>query len=135
MAPGGAVQTATTTWTVSLSAPRLVGVQLPVLVYLPPAHKIRKSFPASRLPAVRFSLNVAATVRLSLDRTTGKRAGRHLATWTVAATAGANVVRVPLAVYRRLAEAHYVLTADADGSAGRSPTRTVPFQVVRRAHH
>ena len=84
---------------------------------------------------MRFSLNVAATVHLSLDRTTGKRTGRHLATWTVAATPGANVVRVPLAVYRRLGEARYRLTVDADGAVGRSPTRTVRFQVVRRIHH
>jgi large repetitive protein len=133
--PDGAVQTATTSWLVSLPAPRLVGVQLPVLVYLPPAHKISKTFPASRLPAVRFSLNVGAIVRLSLDRTTGRRTGRHLSSWTVAANAGANVVRIPLAVYRRLGEARYRLTVDADGAAGRSPTRTVRFQVVRRIHH
>ena len=131
--PGGAVQTVTTTWTVALPAPRLVGVQFPVLVYLPPARKIGKRFPTSRLPAVRFSLNVGATVRLSLDRTTGARAHRHLATWTITATAGANVVRVPLQTYRKLANARYRLTADAAGPAGASPTRTVRFQVVHKA--
>jgi hypothetical protein len=131
--PGGAVQTVTTTWTVALPAPRLVGVQFPVLVYLPPARKIGKRFPASRLPAVRFSLNVGATVKLSLDRTTGARAHRHLATWTVPATAGANVVRVPLQTYRKLANARYRLTADASGPAGASPTRTLRFQVVHKA--
>jgi large repetitive protein len=130
--PGGAVQTVTTTWTVALPAPRLVGVQFPVLVYLPPARKIGKRFPTSRLPAVRFSLNVGATVKLSLDRTTGARADRHLATWTITATAGANVVRVPLQTYRKLANARYRLTADAAGAAGASPTRTVRFQVVHK---
>ncbi|HET7457404.1 MAG TPA: LamG domain-containing protein [Gemmatimonadaceae bacterium] len=130
--PGGAVQTVTTTWTVSLPAPQLVGVQFAVLVYVPPARKIGKSFPASRLPAVRFSLNVPATVTLSLDRTNGARARRHIATWTVAAKAGANVDRVPLAVYRKLGDARYRLTADAAGAAGRSLTRTVRFQVVRK---
>jgi hypothetical protein len=130
--PGGAVQTVTTTWTVGLPAPRLVGVQFPVLVYLPKAHKITKSFPSSRLPAVRFSLNVGATVTLSLDRTTGARAGRHLATWTLAAKAGANVDRVPLAIYRRLRDARYRLTADAAGPAGTAPTRSVRFQVVHK---
>jgi hypothetical protein len=130
--PGGAMQTVTTTWTVALPAPRLVGVQFPVLVYVPPARKIGKSFPASRLPAVRFSLNVGATVTLSLDRTTGARANRHLATWTIGANPGANVVRVPLAVYRRLGDARYRLTATAAGPAGASPLRTVRFQVVRK---
>jgi hypothetical protein len=130
--PGGALQTVTTSWTLELPAPRLVGVQFPVLVYLPPARKIRKSFPSSRLPAVRFSLNVGATVKVSLDRTTGARAGRHLATWTIAAKAGANVDRVPLAIYRRLRNARYRLTADAAGPAGTSPTRTVRFQVVHK---
>jgi hypothetical protein len=130
--PGGAMQTVTTTWTISLPAPRLVGVQFPVLVYVPPARKIGKSFPASRLPAVRFSLNVGATVTLSLDRTTGARAKRHLATWTIGAKAGANVVRVPLAVYRKLGTARYRLTATAAGPAGASPLRTVRFQVVRK---
>jgi hypothetical protein len=48
---------------------------------------------------VRFSRNVAATVGLALERTTGPRAGRPLATWTIAATAGANVARVPLAIF------------------------------------
>jgi hypothetical protein len=126
------MQTVTTTWMVSLPAPRLVGVQFPVLVYVPPARKIRNSFPASRLPAVRFSLNVGATVTLSLDRTTGARAKRHLATWTIAAKAGANVARVPLAVYRKLGTARYRLTANAAGPAGASPLRSVPFQVVRK---
>jgi hypothetical protein len=122
----------TTTWTVSVPAPRLVGVQFPVLVYMPPARKISKSFPASRLPAVRFALNVAATVTVSLDRTTGARARRHVATWTVAAKAGANVDRVPLAVYRKLGNARYQLTVDGAGAAGRSLTRIVRFQVVRK---
>ena len=130
--PGGAVQTVTATWTVGLPAPRLVGVQFPVLVYLPPARKIGKSFPTSRLPAVRFSLNVGATVKLRLDRTSGARAHRHLATWTIAAKAGANVSRVPLATYRKLGSARYRLTADAAGGAGKSPTRSVRFQVVRK---
>jgi|tagenome__1003787_1003787.scaffolds.fasta_scaffold20939752_2 hypothetical protein len=130
--PGGAVQTVTTTWMVGLPAPRLVGVQFPVLVYVPPARKIRKSFPASRLPAVRFSLNVGATVTLSLDRTTGAKAGRHLATWTMAAKAGANVGRVPVAVYRKLGNARYTLTANAAGPAGASPVRSVRFQAVRK---
>jgi len=133
--PGGAVQSVTTTWTVGLPAPRLVGVQFPVLVYLPPARKIARTFPASRLPAVRFSLNVGATVRLALDRTTGARAGRRLATWTIAAAAGANVARVPLAVYRRLGPARYRLRAEADAASGRSAARAVRFQVVRRARH
>jgi hypothetical protein len=115
-----------------LPAPRLVGVQFPVLVYLPPKRKIGKSFPASRLPAVRFSLNVGATVKLSLDRTTGARARRHLATWTIAASAGANVSRVPLQIYRKLGNARYRLTADAAGPAGTSPTRSVRFQVVHK---
>jgi hypothetical protein len=109
-----------------------VGVQFPVLVYLPPARKIGKRFPASRLPAVRFSLNVGATVTLSLDRTTGARANRHLATWAIGAKPGANVVRVPLAVYRKLGDARYRLTATAAGPAGASPLRTVRFQVVRK---
>ncbi|MEA2381576.1 MAG: large repetitive protein [Solirubrobacteraceae bacterium] len=130
--PGGAVQTVTTTWSVGLPAPRLVGVQFPGLVYLPKAHKITKRFPSSRLPAVRFSLNVGATVRLSLDRTTGARAGRHLATWTVVAKAGANVDRVPLAIYRKLRNARYRLAADAAGPAGTSATRSVRFQVVHK---
>jgi hypothetical protein len=130
--PGGALQTVTTSWTLELPAPRLVGVQFPVLVYLPPARKITKSFPSSRLPAVRFSLNVGATVEVSLDRTTGARAGRHLATWTVAAKAGANVDRVPVAIYRKLRDARYRLTADAAGPAGTSPTRSVRFQVVHK---
>jgi large repetitive protein len=131
--PGGAVQTVTTTWVVAMPAPLLVGVQFPVLIYLPPARKITKSFPHSRLPAVRFSLNVAASVPLSLDRTTGAKKGRHVATWTIAATAGANVSRVPLAIYRRLGDARYRLTANAAGAAGESPMRNVRFQVVRRA--
>ena len=130
--PGGAMQTVTATWTVSLPAPQLVGVQFPVLVYVPPARKIGKSVPASRLPAVRFSLNVGATVTLSLDRTTGARAKRHLATWAIGAKAGANVARVPLAVYRKLGNARYRLTATAAGPAGASPLRTVRFQVVRK---
>jgi hypothetical protein len=130
--PGGAVQTATTSWVVALPAPLLVGVQFPVLVYLPPARKITKTFPHSRLPAVRFSLNVAASVQLSLDRTTGAKKGRHVATWTIAATAGANVSRVPLAIYRRLGDARYRLTANAAGPAGQSPVRSVRFQVVRK---
>jgi Concanavalin A-like lectin/glucanases superfamily len=130
--PGGAVQTVTTTWVVALPAPLLVGVQFPVLVYLPPARKITKTFPHSRLPAVRFSLNVAATVQLSLDRTTGRKKGRHVATWTIAATAGANVSRVPLAIYRKLGDARYRLTANAAGAAGQSPVRKVRFQVVRK---
>jgi large repetitive protein len=130
--PGGAVQTVATTWTISLPAPRLVGVQFPVLVYMPPARKITKSFPSSRLPAVRFSLNVGATVSLALDRTTGAKTGRHVATWTLPAMAGANVARVPLAVYRKLGNARYRLTANAAGPAGASPVRTVRFQVVRK---
>jgi hypothetical protein len=130
--PGGAVQTVATTWTVALPAPRLVGVQFPVLVYVPPARKITKSFPASRRPAARFSLNVPATVTLSLDRTSGARARRHVATWTMAAKAGANLDRVPLAVYRKLGTARYRLTANAAGPAGASPVRTVRFQVVRK---
>jgi len=130
--PGGAVQTVATTWTISLPAPRLVGVQFPVLVYVPPARKITKSFPSSRLPAVRFSLNVGATVSLALDRTTGAKAKRHVATWTLPAKAGANVARVPLAVYRKLGDARYRLTANAAGPAGASPVRTVRFQAVRK---
>jgi hypothetical protein len=130
--PGGAVQLVTTTWVVALAAPTLVGVQFPVLVYLPPARKITKTFPLTRLPAVRFSLNVAASVQLSLDRTTGAKKGRHVATWTIAATAGANVSRVPIAIYRRLGDARYRLTANAAGPAGQSPVRSVRFQVVRK---
>jgi hypothetical protein len=131
--PGGAVQTVTTTWVVALPAPLLVGVQFPALVYLPPARKITKSFPHSRLPAARFSLNVAASVQLSLDRTTGAKKGRHVATWTIPATAGANVSRVPVEIYRKLGDARYHLTANAAGAAGQSPVRSVRFQVVRRA--
>jgi hypothetical protein len=130
--PGGTVQTVTTSWVVSMPAPTLVGVQFPVLVYMPPARKITRTFPASRLPAVRFSLNVAATVQLSLDRTTGASKGRHIATWTIAANGGANVSRVPLEIYRRLGDARYRLTAGASGAAGTSPARAVRFQVVRR---
>jgi large repetitive protein len=130
--PGGAVQTVTTSWVVAMPAPLLVGVQFPVLVYLPPTRKITKTFPHSRLPAVRFSLNVGASVQLSLDRTTGAKKGRHVATWTIAATAGANVSRVPLAIYRRLGDARYRLTANAAGPAGQSPVRSVRFQVVRK---
>jgi len=130
--PGGAVQTVTSSWVVVMPAPQLVGVQFPVLVYLPPARKITKSFPQSRLPAVRFSLNVAAGVQLSLDRTTGAKKGRHVATWTFAATAGANVSRVPLGIYRKLGDARYRLTANAAGPAGQSPVRSVRFQVVRK---
>ena len=123
--PGGAVQTVTTTWTVALPAPRLVGVQFPVLVYVPPARKIGKSFPTSRLPAVRFSLNVGATVRLSLDRTTGARAKRHLATWTITATAGRERRARPAGRSTASSRnARYRLTADAAGPAGASPTRT-----------
>ena len=123
----------TTTWTVALPAPRLVGVQFPVLVYLPPARKIGKRFPASRLPAVRFSLNVGATVRLSLDRTTGARAHRHLATWTITATAGRErrarpardlpqARQRPLPPDRRRRRAGGRV-ADAHASASRSSTR------------
>ena len=130
--PGGTVQTVTTSWVVSMPAPTLVGVQFPVLVYMPPARKITRAFPPSRLPAVRFSLNVSATVQLSLDRTTGAKKGRHVATWTIAATAGANVSRVPLEIYRSLGDARYRLTAGASGTAGASPARAVRFQVVRR---
>jgi hypothetical protein len=130
--PGGAVQTVTSSWVVAMPAPQLVGVQFPVLVYLPPARKITKSFPQSRLPAVRFSLNVAAGVQLSLDRTSGAKKGRHVATWSFAATAGANVSRVPLAIYRKLGDARYRLTANAAGPAGQSPVRSVRFQVVRK---
>ena len=92
-------------------------------------------FPASRLPAVRLSLNVGATVRLVLDRLTGARPGRRLATWTIAAGAGANVARVPLAVYRRLGPARYRLTAEADAASGRSPARTgaLPGRAPRAA--
>ena len=133
--PGGGLQTVATTWTVALAAPQLVGVQFPVLVYLPPAHKISKSFPSSRLPAVRFSLNVGASVSVRLNRTSGARRGRHLARWTIAGRAGANVSRVPLAIYRRLRSARYRLTVDAAGPAGRSLTRSVRFQVVRHAAH
>ncbi|HEX2105587.1 MAG TPA: LamG domain-containing protein [Solirubrobacteraceae bacterium] len=130
--PGGGVQTAHASWTVTLPAPRLVGVQFPVLVYVPPAAKIRKPFPSSRLPAVRFSLNVGASVRLRLERTSGARKGRHIPTWTVGGRAGANVSRLPLAVYRRLGAARYRLTADAAGAAGRSVSRALRFQVVRK---
>jgi hypothetical protein len=126
---------ATTTWTVGLPAPRLVGVQFPVLVALPSARKLARRFPASRLPPVRFSLNVAATVRLRLARTTGPRSARRAQTWTVAGTAGANVARVPLAVYRRLAPARYTLTAEAGTATGRTASRPLRFQVVRRARH
>jgi hypothetical protein len=130
--PGGGTQVVQAGWTVTLPAPRLVGVQFPVLVYVPPAHKIRKSFPSSRLPAVRFSLNVGASVQLRLDRTSGSKRGRHLRTWTVAARAGANVSRVPLAVYRKLGAARYRLTATASGAAGASVAKAVRFQVVRK---
>jgi len=129
--PGGGVQTASASWTVTLPAPRLVGVQFPVLVYVPPAKKIGKAFPSSRLPAVRFSLNVDASVRLSLVRTSGAKKGRSVRTWSVSGRAGANVSRLPLAVYRKLGAARYRLTADAAGPAGRSVTKTVRFQVVR----
>jgi hypothetical protein len=128
--PGGGVQTAAATWTVTLPAPRLVGVQFPVVVYVPPAAKIGKAFPASRLPAVRFSLNVGASVRLTLDRTTGPAKGRRVRSWTVGGRAGANVSRLPIAVYRKLGAARYRLSADAAGPAGRSVTRAVRFQVV-----
>jgi hypothetical protein len=130
--PGGGVQTVTAGWTITLPAPRLVGVQFPVLVYMPPAAKIGKAFPSSRLPAVRFSLNVGASVRLRLERTSGPRKGRHIRTWTVGGRAGANVSRLPIAVYRKLGAARYRLTADAAGPAGRSVSRTLRFQVVRK---
>lgn len=129
---GGGAQTVTTTWTVTLPAPSLVGVQFPVLVYVPPAKKIGKSFPSSRLPAVRFSLNVGATVTLNLDRTSGAARGRHLRTWTVSGRAGANVSRLPIAVYRKLGAARYRLTANASGVAGASVAKAVRFQVVRK---
>jgi hypothetical protein len=130
--PGGGVQTASASWTVTLPAPSLVGVQFPVLVYVLPAKKIGKAFPSSRLPAVRFSLNVGASVRLSLVRTSGARKGRSVRTWNVSGRAGANVARLPLAVYRKLGAARYRLTADAAGPAGRSVTKMVRFQVVRK---
>jgi hypothetical protein len=130
--PGGGVQTASTSWSVTLPAPRLVGVQFPVLVYMPPAKKIRKSFPSSRLPAVRFSLNVGASVRLTLQRTSGAKKGRTVRAWTVTGRAGANVSRLPIAVYRKLGPARYRITADAAGPAGRSVSKTVRFQVVRK---
>jgi hypothetical protein len=130
--PGGGMQTAQATWTVTLPAPRLVGVQFPVLVYVPPAAKIGKAFPSSRLPAVRFSLNVGASVRLRLERTSGAKKGRHVRTWTVAGRPGANVSRLPLAAYRELGVARYRLTADAAGPAGTSVSRPLRFQVVRK---
>lgn len=130
--PGGGLESASTAWTVTLPAPQLVGVQFPVLVYVPPAKKIGKAFPSSRLPAVRFSLNVGASVRLTLDRTTGAKKGRRVRSWTVGGRAGANVSRLPLAVYRKLAAARYRLTADAAGPAGRSVSKAVRFQVVRK---
>jgi hypothetical protein len=133
--PDGSVQVATTTWMVGPPAPRLVGVQFPVLVTLPSARKLTRAFPASRLPPVRFSLNVAATVRVRLERTTGPRKVRRAETWTVAGTAGANVTRVPLAVYRRLAPARYRLTADAAAVTGRATARPLRFEVVRRGRH
>jgi hypothetical protein len=102
------------------------------VVYVPPAAKIGKAFPASRLPAVRFSLNVGASVRLTLDRTSGPAKGRRVRSWTVGGRAGANVSRLPIAVYRKLGAARYRLSADAAGPAGRSVTKAVRFQVVRK---
>jgi hypothetical protein len=132
--PGGGTADVHADWTVALPAPSLVGVQFPVLLYVPPARKIRAAgFPSSRLPALRFSLNVAATVRLRLARTTGPAKRRHVHTWTVAGGTGANVTRLPIAVYRGLTSARYRLTAEASGGAGRSPLRTVRFHVVRRS--
>jgi hypothetical protein len=130
--PGGGMHTASATWTVTLPAPRLVGVQFPVVVYVPPAAKIGNAFPNSRLPAVRFSLNVGASVRLALHRTSGARKGRRVRSWTVGGRAGANVSRLPLALYRKLGAGRYRLTAAAAGPAGGSVTKAVRFQVVRK---
>jgi hypothetical protein len=131
--PGGGAAEVHADWTVALPAPSLVGVQFPVLLYVPPARKIRAaSFPTSRLPALRFSLNVAATVRLSLDRASGPAKRRHVRTWTIQGRTGANVTRLPIALYRGLMSARYRLTAVAAGQAGASPARDVRFHVVRR---
>jgi Concanavalin A-like lectin/glucanases superfamily len=102
-------------WSVALPAPRLVGFQFPVLLSVPPARKIRAArFPQSRLPALRFSLNVASTVRLTLVRTAGGRT-RRVKAWAVAGATGANVVRLPLATYRTLRSGRHRLTAQAAG--------------------
>jgi hypothetical protein len=131
--PGGGTADVHADWTVALPAPILVGVQFPVLLYVPPARKIRAaSFPTSRLPALRFSLSAAATVRLSLDRTSGAGKHRHLRAWTLPGRTGANVTRLPIELYRGLTSARYRLTAVAAGPAGASAVRTVRFHVVRR---
>ena len=121
-------------WTVALTAPRLVGFQFPVLLYVPPARKIRAAaFPQSRLPALRFSLNVDASVGMRLDRVAAGGKARRLRAWSIAGVTGANVYRLPLAVYRTLRTGRYRLTAEAAGAAGRSAAQAVRFHVVRKA--
>jgi hypothetical protein len=121
------------TWTVALPVPRLVGFQFPVLLYVPPARKIRAAaFPHSRLPALRFSLNVDAALRVQLDRVAAGGRARRLRAWSIPARTGANVYRVPLAVYRTLRTGRYRLTAHATGAAGRSAAAAVRFHVVRK---
>ena len=131
---GPAPASAEVGWTVALVAPRLVGFQFPVLLYVPPARKIRAAaFPQSRLPALRFSLNVDAALRVRLDHVAAGGKARRLRAWSIAGRTGANVYRVPLAVYRTLRAGRYRLTAEAAGPAGRSAAQAVRFHVVRKA--
>jgi hypothetical protein len=72
-------------------------------------------------------------VQLSVERTNGPRSGRHVRAWTIAGSAGANVSRLPIDLYRRLVPGRYRLSARAAGPAGQSPVRMLRFHVVRRS--
>jgi large repetitive protein len=109
-------------WTVAAPGARIAALQFPVLL-----HRSRsgRALARGRTPSLRFALNVAVPVRVSVQRVRGRKA-RSMGVWTVAESRGDHVVRLPAKLLGKLKRGRYRIAAQpAGGAAAR-----VAFAVV-----
>lgn len=123
--PGGGpvVESAPLRWTAAAPAPRVAGLQFPVLVHRSRGGTVRA---AGRTPALRFALNVALPVRLSVARVGAKRRTKAVSAWTVSGRIGDNRVVLSATLLRRLRRGRYRITVAPRGAKA----ATASFAVV-----
>lgn len=99
-------------WTAVAPAPRIAAMQFPVIVQRAGKGRVRA---AGRPPALRFALNVAVPVRVTVSRVRGRKA-RTVGAWTMSGVVGDNRALLPSKLGRRMSRGRYRVTAQPQGA-------------------
>jgi hypothetical protein len=122
--PGGGtvVESGPLRWTAAAPTPRVAALQFPVLVRRSSGGNVRA---AGRTPALRFALNVALPIRLTVARVGARRQTKAVAAWSIAGRLGDNRVVLSTKVLRRLRRGRYRITVTARGAKAATATFAV----------